>query len=160
MDHSAYKYKQMNQHIIHNLVWVPVFLIGVFAVILGILWFIHPTPWLIDQAPNEALIKVSFKDIFSHKINTHLPSYLIVLYDFFGLWLTAIGLLIIAFVNVTRLATKLSQKYIFSILIFILIMLFYLVLSFLPSSPIIFMLPLLTILLGCSIYFSRLLNEE
>ena len=159
MGHSVYKHKQMKQHIIHNLVWVPIFLIGVFAIILGILWFFHPTPWLIDQAPNEALIQVSFKDIFSHKINTYLPSYLMVLYDFFGLWLTGIGLLIIAFVNVTRLATKLSQKYIFSILIVILIMLFYLVLTFLPSSPLIFMLPLLTILLGCSIYFSRLLNE-
>ncbi|MFL2983799.1 MAG: hypothetical protein ACJZ12_05345 [Candidatus Neomarinimicrobiota bacterium] len=149
----------MDQRTTHNLVWIPIFLIGMIALILGFIWLVHPEPWLVDQDPNEALIQTSFKNLFLHEINNHLSSYLIVLYRFFGLWLITIGFLIMAFVKVTRLGTTSSQGSIYFILSIVLIGLFYLIFTFLPSSPLVPILYLLTILLGCSIYFSRRLNE-
>ena len=96
----------MNQRTIHNLVWFPSFLTGVSALIFGLIWFWHPEPWLIDQSPNEILLQTTYEKLFSFELNRYLPSYLEVIYKFFGLWLITIGLLIITFVRVTKLGTK------------------------------------------------------
>ena len=83
----------MNQKTVHNLIWTPIFLIGIISLAFGLIWIFHPEPWLIDQPANEALLQISFHEIFSYSANKFLPSYLTVIYKFFGLWLITIGLL-------------------------------------------------------------------
>ena len=150
----------MNQHIIHNLVWVPIFLIGLTALFFGLIWFWHPEPWLIDQLPNEELLQTTFEKLFSLKNNHYLPSYLKVIYRFFGLWLIAVGLLILTFVKVTRLGTKQARIPIYSILLFTLVILYYLMFTYLKTSPLFPVLYVFTFLLGLSIYASTLIREQ
>tara|TARA_B100001758_G_scaffold195934_1_gene173670 strand:+ start:2098 stop:2550 length:453 start_codon:yes stop_codon:yes gene_type:complete len=150
----------MNQHIIHNLVWVPIFLIGLTALFFGLIWFWHPEPWLIDQLPNEELLQATFEKLFSLKNNHYLPSYLKVIYRFFGLWLITVGLLILTFVKVTRLGTKQARIPIYSILLFTLVILYYLMFTYLKTSPLFPVLYVFTFLLGLSIYASTLIREQ
>ena len=89
----------MNQKTIHNFIWAPIFLIGVVSLAFGFIWILHPEPWLLDQPANEALLQTSFNELFSDDANKFLPSYLIVIYRFFGLWLITIGLLVLSFVK-------------------------------------------------------------
>ena len=149
----------MNQRTIHNLVWFPNFLIGVTALIFGLIWFWHPEPWLIDKSPNEILLQTTYEKIFSFEPNKYLPSYLKVIYKFFGLWLITIGLLIITFVRVTKLGTKQARTSIHIIMVFVLIMLYHLVFSYLETSPLIPSLYLFTLLLSISMYSSTLIRE-
>ena len=61
MAHTVYKNKENHQRIAHNLVWFPIAIIGFVVLLLGLTWFLHPEPWLLDRAPNEALIGTSFQ---------------------------------------------------------------------------------------------------
>ena len=149
----------MNNRVIHNLIWIPIFVIGIIAIILGIVWLLHPEPWLLDKAPNENLLKKFFDVLFSEKINSDLPIYLKVIYRFFGLWLLTIGLLIINYIYITRLGTKLARNFLFFILAITLIGIYYLVLTFLPTSPLLPVLYILTSCLFCSMYFSLQLAD-
>ena len=63
----------MNQRTIHNLTWLPIFIVGIASVGLGGLWCLHPEPWLLDQLPNEILLRTKFSELFSANINVHLP---------------------------------------------------------------------------------------
>ena len=149
----------MRQHIVHNFIWFPIFLIGLVTLALGLIWVFHPEPWLLDKAPNEALIQTTFKNLFSLEINKYLPSYLKVIYQFLGLWLITIGLLILAYVKVTRLATAQARNAMCFIMLITLFGIFYLVFTFLPTSPLIPMLYLLGLLLICSLGFSTQLDD-
>ena len=150
----------MNQHIIHNLVWVPVFLIGLTALAFGLIWVWHPEPWLIDQLPNEELLQTTFENLFSLKNNNYLPSYLKVIYRFFGLWLITVGLLILIFVKVTRLGTKQARTSIYVTLFFTLIILYYLMFAYLKTSPLLPVLYVFTFFLGLSAYSSTLIRDQ
>ena len=154
MGHSVYKHKIMDQRTIHNFVWIPLFIIGLVAVGLGVLWCVHPQPWLLDQPPNELILQTTFLDLFSAKINTYLPNYLTVIYRFLGWWLLTSGLLIIIYLRVTRLGTQLARNSLHMILFIVLIGLYYFVFSFIPQSPFVPLLYVLTFLLLCSVYFS------
>ena len=151
---SASKYSHMNQQIIHNFTWVPILLVGVVALASGLIWTLHPEPWLLDQSPNEVLLNTTFKNLFLHEVNKFLPSYLIVVYRFFGLWLITIGLLVLSYVKVTKLGTKQSRFSIHLTLLLTLISMYYLVFKYLPTSPFVPTLYIFTFLLGLSIYFS------
>ena len=144
----------MNQKTIHNFIWTPIFLIGVVSLAFGSIWIIHPEPWLLDQPANEALLQTSFNELFSYDANKFLPSYLIVIYRFFGLWLITIGLLVLSFVNITKLGTKQARFSIHSTLFLTLLSMYYLIFKYLPTSPLIPTLYVFTLLLGLSIYFS------
>ena len=85
----------MNQKTVHNLIWTPIFLIGIVSLAFGLIWIFHPEPWLIDQPANEALLQTSLGQIFSYSAN-----------KFFGLWLITIGLLVLSYVKITKLGTK------------------------------------------------------
>ena len=159
-DHLVYKLKKVNRRIFHNLTWAPIFFVGIVAVILGITWLVHPEPWLLDKVPNEVLLKTSFDILFSKSININLPDYLLVIYRFFGLWLLSIGSLIIIYIYVTRLGTKVARNSIFLVLTIILIGIYYLVLNYIPSSPLLPVLYILTLCLFCSMYFSRKLSDK
>ena len=149
----------MNQRIIHNLVWVPIFLVGLTALAFGLIWVSHPEPWLIDQLPNEELLQTTFEDLFSLKNNIYLPSYLKVIYTFFGLWLITVGLLILIFVKITRLGTKQARASIYVTLFFTLIILYYLMFTYLKTSPLFPVLYVFTFLLGLSAYSSTLIRD-
>ena len=144
----------MNQKIVHNLIWTPIFLIGIVSLAFGLVWIFHPEPWLIDQPANEALLQTSFDEIFSYSVNKFLPSYLTVVYKLFGLWLITIGLLVLYHVKTTKLGTRQARVLIHSTLFITLLSMYYLIFKHLPSSPLIPTLYTFTLLLGLSIYFS------
>tara|TARA_Y100000816_G_scaffold116087_1_gene81324 strand:- start:222 stop:671 length:450 start_codon:yes stop_codon:yes gene_type:complete len=145
----------MDQKTIHNLIWAPIFLIGVVSLAFGFIWILHPEPWLLDQAANEALLQTSFNELFLDDANKFLPSYLIVIYRFLGLWLITIGLLVLSYVKITKLGTKQARVLIHSTLFITLISMCYLIFKHLSSSPLIPTLYVFTLLLGLSVYFSR-----
>ena len=89
------------------------FLIGILTIFLGAVWCIHEQPWLLDKSPNEALLQTSFDVLLSEKINIGLSSYLTIVYRFLGLYMLTIGLLIISYVYITRLGTKIARDCIF-----------------------------------------------
>ena len=144
----------MNQKTIHNLIWAPIFLIGVASLAFGLIWILHPEPWLLDQPANEALLQTSFNELFLDDANKFLPSYLMVIYRFLGLWLITIGLLVLSYVKITKLGTNQARLSIHSTLLLTLISMYYLIFKYLPTSPLIPTLYIFTLLLGLSIYFS------
>ena len=159
MAHLVYKVKIVNKRIAHNLTWIPVFLIGILTVFLGTLWSTHEQPWLLDKSPNEVLLQTSFDVLLSEKINIGLPSYLTIVYRFLGLYMLTIGSLIIGYVYVTRLGTKIARNCIFLILFVTLLGIYFLVLNYLPSSPLMPVLYFLTFCLFLSVFFSKHLPD-
>ena len=141
----------MNKRIAHNLTWIPIFLIGILTISLGALWCTHEQPWLLDKSPNEVLL--------SEKINIGLPSYLTTVYRFLGLYMLTIGFLIIGYVYITRLGTKIARNCIFLILFVTLLGIYFLVLNYLPSSPLMPVLYFLTFCLSLSVFFSKYLPD-
>jgi hypothetical protein len=150
----------MNNRTIHNFIWIPIFLIGLGAIILGLGWFIHPEPWMLDQLPNEALLQTSFSNLFEADINAHLQDYLQVIYRFFGWWVLSIGILIMTYVQITRMGTTLERNSILGVLLFILIGVTYMVLNFIPLSPFKTVLYVQAALWLLSAYFSTQLKDE
>ena len=159
MAHLAYKVKIVNKRIAHNLTWIPVFLIGIFTISLGAVWCTHEQPWLLDKSPNEVLLQISFDVLLSEKINIGLPSYLTMVYRFLGLYMLTIGFLIVGYVYVTRLGTKTARNCIFLILFVTFLGIYFLVLNYLPSSPLMPVLYFLSICLFLSIFFSKHLPD-
>ena len=159
MAHSVYKVKIVNKRIAHNLTWIPVFLIGILTISLGVVWCTHEQPWLLDKSPNEALLQTSFDVLLSEKINLGLPSYLTIVYRFLGLYMLTIGFLIIGYVYITRLGTKIARNCIFLILFVTLLGIYFLVLNYLPSSPLMPVLYFLTFCLFLSVFFSKHLPD-
>ena len=151
MAHLVYKVKIVNKRIAHNLTWIPVFLIGILTISLGVVWCTHEEPWLLDKSPNEVLL--------SEKINIGLPSYVTTVYRFLGLYMLTIGFLIIGYVYITRLGTKIARNCIFLILFVTLLGIYYLVLNYLPSSPLMPVLYFLTLCLFLSVFFSKYLPD-
>ena len=159
MAHLVYKVKIVNKRIAHNLTWIPIFLIGILTISLGAVWCIHEQPWLLDKSPNEVLLQTSFDVLLSEKINIGLPSYLTIVYRFLGLYMLTIGSLIIGYVYVTRLGTKIARNCIFLILFITLLGIYFLVLNYLPSSPLMPVLYFLTFFLFLSVFFSKHLPD-
>jgi len=159
MDHLVYKVKIVNKRIAHNLTWIPIFLIGILTISLGAVWCTHEQPWLLDKSPNEALLQTSFDVLLSEKINIGLSSYLTILYRFLGLYMLTIGLLIIGYVYITRLGTKIARDCIFLTLFVTLLGIYFLVLNYLPSSPLMPVLYFLTFCLFLSVFFSKHLPD-
>ena len=159
MDHLVYKVKIVNKRIAHNLTWIPIFLIGILTISLGAVWCTHEQPWILDKSPNEALLQTSFDVLLSEKINIGLSSYLTILYRFLGLYMLTIGLLIIGYVYITRLGTKIARDCIFLTLFVTLLGIYFLVLNYLPSSPLMPVLYFLTFCLFLSVFFSKYLPD-
>ena len=149
----------MNKRIAHNLTWGPIFLIGTLTISLGVFLCVHERPWLVDKSPNEVLLQTSFDVLLSEKINIGLPSYLKIVYRFLGLYMLTTGFLIIGYVYVTRLGTKIARNCIFLILFFTLLGIYFLMLSYLPSSPLMLVLYFLTFCLFLSVFFSKHLPD-
>ena len=159
MAHLVYKVKIVNKRIAHNLTWIPIFLIAILTISLGAVWCIHEQPWLLDKSPNEVLLQTSFDILLSEKTNIGLPSYLTIIYRFLGLCMLTIGSLITGYVYVTRLGTKTARDCIFLILFVTLLGIYFLVLNYLPSSPLMPVLYFLTFCLFLSVFFSKHLSD-
>ena len=151
--------KIVNKRIAHNFTWGPFFIIGIIANILGVVLCMHKEPWLLNQIPNEALLQTSFSILFSEKINIGLPLFLTTIYRFFGLWLLTIGSIIICYVYVTRLGTKVARNSIYFILSVTLIAIYYLIFSYLPSSVLLPILHFLALCLVLSVFCSKYLPD-
>jgi len=149
----------VNKRIAHNFTWGTIFLIGVVANILGTVLCTHKEPWLLNQIPNEVLLQTSFSILFSDSTNIGLPLFLNAIYRFFGLWLLSIGSIIICYVYVTRLGTKVARNSIYFILFVILIAIYYLIFSYLPSSNLLLILHFLALCLVLSVFCSKYLPD-
>ena len=160
MVHSVYKNKKNHQRIAHNLVWLPIAIIGFIVLLLGLTLFLHPEPWLLDRAPNETLIGTSFQKLFSASINHYLPTYLKVIYKFLGLCLITTSFLILSYLNITRLGTRLSRKYLHTLFFLILAGVYYLISTYLSLSPFKPILYILTLLYSVSVISSLFLKEK
>ena len=149
----------MNRRIAHNFTWGPIFIIGIIANTLGIILCMHKEPWLLNQIPNEVLLQTSFSILFSEKINIGLPLFLSTIYRFFGLWLLTIGSIIICYVYVTRLGTKIARNSLFAILSITFVAIYYIVFSYLPSFTLLSILHFLALCLVLSIFCSKYLPD-
>ena len=149
----------MDKRIAHNLTWGPLLLIGITLNILGIVLCMHKEPWLLNQIPNEVLLQTSFNILLSEKINIGLPLFLITIYRFFGLWILTTGSIVICYVYVTRMGTKVARNYIFLILSVTFIAIYYLIFSYLPSSALMLILYFLTLCLVVSVFCSKYLPD-
>jgi len=123
---------------IRKLVTVPIYIIGISTILLGLRWMLSPEPWMLDQAANEIILQTSFAQLFAADVNTTLPAYLTVIYRFFGWWVISIGALISAYTFATGLETKRSQNTIHGLLSLIVIVVYIMILNFIPSSPFIY----------------------
>ena len=160
MAHTVYKNKKNHQRIAHNLVWLPIAIIGFIVLLLGLTWFLHPEPWLIDRVPNEALIGTNFQKLFSASINRHLTLYLKVIYKSLGLCLIATSLVTLSYLNITRLGTRSSRKHMHTLFFLILAGVYYLIFTYLSLSPFKPILYILTLLYVVSVISSSFLKEE
>jgi len=79
-----------------------------------------PEPSILDCAPNELILKVSFKELFAIHINQYLPDFLTMLYRFFGHCVTSIGLLLLTYVYVTRIGTRFARIAIYTMITIVL----------------------------------------
>ena len=149
----------MDKRIAHNFTWGPLLVIGIILNILGVVLCIHEEPWLLNQIPNEVLLETSFSILFSQKTNIGLPLFLTTIYRFLGLWLLTTGSIIICYVYVTRLGTKVARNSIFFVITVTLIAIYYLIFSYLPSSALIPILHFLTLCLVLSVFCSRYLPD-
>ena len=149
----------MDKRIAHNFTWGPLLVIGIILNILGVVLCIHKEPWLLNQIPNEALLQTSFSILFSEKINNGLPHFLTTIYRLFGLWLLTTGSIIICYVYVTRLGTKIARNSLFAILSITLVAIYYIVFSYLPSFTLLSILHFLALCLVLSIFCSKYLPD-
>ena len=151
--------KTVDKRIIHNFTWGPLFTIGITANIVGTVLCMHKEPWLLNQIPNEVLLQTSFSILFSGEANIGLPLFLTTIYRFFGLWLLTIGSIIICYVYVTRMGTKVARNSIFLVLSVTLIAIYYLIFKYLPSSTLMPILHFLALCLALSVFCSKFLPD-
>jgi len=144
----------LHKSVIHNLAWIPLIFFGIGAVYLGLRWFSHPEPWLLDKIPNEILIQKSFDELFASEINLYLPDYLTVIYLFLGWCAIALGILIIVYTHVTKMGTVESRFYILATLLVILIGFYYLIFNYIPQTPFKKELYIMSLLWSTSAFFS------
>lgn len=150
----------MNPKLLHNLTWIPLFLIGLCGGVLGILWLTVDEPWLLDRAANEAALQTTFTELFAQGINRSLPDYLIIVYRFFGLWLLALGVVVCAYVLITFMGTPRARNTLLIILGMLLVFLFYLEYAYIPVSPFLYLTYGLLALYLVSLWATVRLNKQ
>ena len=142
----------MNPKSLHNLTVVPFFLLGVTSFFMGFSWMFSSEPWMLDESANIILLQESYQDLFAHPINKNLPQYLTLLYRFFGLWVTTIGMLITSFTIVTRLGTAMARGFIHIAFFITLIGISIIEYIFIPSSHFVYLTYILWMLWGLSVW--------
>jgi len=142
----------MNPKLLHNLTVIPFFILGITSFFMGFGWMLSSEPWMLDEYANTILLEESYKDLFAHPVNENLPRYLTLLYRFFGLWVTTIGMLIMSFTIVTRLGTVMARNFIQSSFFITLIGISIIEYIFIPSSHFVYLTFVLWMLWGVSVW--------
>ena len=130
------------------------FIFGLVALILGVVYITIQDPWLLDKEANETLLTVTYNMLFSQSVNQHLPDYLTLMYRFFGWWLVSIGMLILLYVFITKMGTQLARNGLHFATVIVLIGVYCIVLKFIPETPFLWITHGLVFLLFVSIYGS------
>ena len=143
----------------HNLTWVPMFIIGLSALFLGVVYVTINEPWLLDKEANEKLLRVTYNTLFAQNANRHLPNYLILMYRIFGWWLVSIGLLISVYVLVTKMGTQLARNILHIVTVIILTGIYCIEYHFIPETPFLWLTHSIALLFLVSIYGSVKLKQ-
>ena len=143
----------------HNLTWVPMFIIGLSALVLGVVYVTINEPWLLDKEANEKLLGVTYNTLFSQNVNQHLPNYLTLMYRFFGWWVVSIGLLISVYVLVTKMGTQLARNTLHIVTVIILTGIYCIEYHFIPETPFLWLTHSIALLFLVSIYGSVKLKQ-
>ena len=143
----------------HNLTWVPMFIIGLSALVLGVVYVTINEPWLLDKEANEKLLGVTYNTLFSQNVNQHLPNYLTLMYRFFGWWVVSIGLLISVYVLVTKMGTQLARNILHIVTVIILTGIYCIEYHFIPETPFLWLTHSIALLFLVSIYGSVKLKQ-
>ena len=77
----------------------PLIILSIVLCISGIRWLISSEPWILDQVANEERLQMTFEDLFLIDGNKSLILYLTQIYRFLGLYVLAIGLLLLSFTS-------------------------------------------------------------
>ena len=144
----------MDGRTFHNLTWVPMFLFGLVVLSLGVVYITIQDPWLLDKEANETLLTVSYNILFSQSVNQYLPDYLTLMYRFFGWWLVSIGLLLLVYIFVTKMGTRLARNCLYVATVIVLIGVYYITLKFIPETPFLWIVHGFVFLLLVSMYGS------
>ena len=144
----------MDSRTFHNLAWVPMFILGLVALVIGVVYVTIQEPWLLDKKANETLLTVTYNTLFSQSINQSLPDYLTLIYRFFGWWLVSIGMLIVFYVFVTKMGTLLARNCLYFSIIIVLIGVYCIILKFIPKTPFLWITHSFVFLLLVSMYGS------
>ena len=143
----------------HNLTWVPMFIIGLSALALGVIYVTINEPWLLDKEANEKFLGVTYNTLFAQNVNQHLPNYLTLMYRFFGWWVVSIGLLISVYVLVTKMGTQLARNILHIVTVIILTGIYCIEYHFIPETPFLWLTHSIALLLLVSIYGSVKLKQ-
>ena len=143
----------------HNLTWVPMFIIGLSALVLGVVYVTINEPWLLDKEANEKLLGVTYNTLFAQNVNQHLPNYLTLMYRFFGWWVVSIGLLISVYVLVTKMGTQLARNILHIVTVIILTGIYCIEYNFIPETPFLWLTHSIALLFLVSIYGSVKLKQ-
>ena len=143
----------------HNLTWVPMFIIGLSALVLGVVYVTSNEPWLLDKEANEKLLGVTYNTLFAQNANRHLPNYLTLMYRFFGWWMVSIGLLISVYVLVTKMGTQLARNILHVVTVIILTGIYCIEYHFIPETPFLWLTHSIALLFLVSIYGSVKLKQ-
>ena len=143
----------------HNLTWVPMFIIGLSALVLGVFYVTINEPWLLNKEANEKLLGVTYNTLFAQNANRHLPNYLTLMYRFFGWWVVSIGLLISVYVLVTKMGTQLARNILHIVTVIILTGIYCIEYHFIPETPFLWLTHSIALLFLVSIYGSVKLKQ-
>ena len=135
------------------------FIIGLSALALGVVYVTINEPWLLDKEANEKLLGVTYNTLFSQNVNQHLPNYLTLMYRFFGWWMVSIGLLVSVYVLVTKMGTQLARNILHIVTVIILTGIYCIEYHFIPETPFLWLTHSIALLFLVSIYGSVKLKQ-
>ena len=135
------------------------FIIGLSALVLGVVYVTINEPWLLNKEANEKLLGVTYNTLFAQNVNQHLPNYLTLMYRFFGWWVVSIGLLISVYVLVTKMGTQLARNILHIVTVIILTGIYCIEYHFIPETPFLWLTHSIALLFLVSIYGSVKLKQ-
>ena len=150
----------MNAKSLHNLTTIPFLIMGLCAFFLGLGWLFSSEPWMLDKAANTILLDESYENLFSKTINRNLPKYLTLLYRFFGLWVSSLGLLLLSYTIVTRLGSGMARGFLHSTFFITLVGISLIEYVFIPSSPFVYLTIVLWLLWAISVWAGLQLKKH
>tara|TARA_X000001036_G_C20582002_1_gene767147 strand:+ start:187 stop:633 length:447 start_codon:yes stop_codon:yes gene_type:complete len=132
----------------------PLIFISIALCISGIRWLISPEPWILDRVANEERLKMTFIELFLIDGNSTLGAYLTQIYRFLGLYVLAIGIMLLAFTPVKFLHIYSFRKRFLTVLGILLISNLALAYLWIPSSHFIYIM-----WCAMALYFYSLYNH-